>query len=92
MNSFIDPGDYVVSNDGASYIMLNSVLDTRVHHVVYFVLEMFTQMGMTGEEFFLERRKLVTDEAYFSNWCRTLPDWCDDAFYIKKKIRIKYKR
>ena len=85
MNSFIDPGDYVVSNDGASYIMLNSVLDTRVHHVVYFVLEMFAQMGMTEEEFFLERRKLVTDEACFSNWCRSLPEWCDDAFYIKKK-------
>ena len=84
MDSFIDPGDYVVSNDGAFYIMLNSVLDTRVHHVVYFVLDVFTQMGMTEEEFFLERQKLVTDEPYFSNWCRSLPDWCDGAFYIEK--------
>ena len=84
MQSFIDAGDFVLSDDGEFMVLLKGKTETRVIHVIDAVLESFRQMGASEEEIKEEVTKLVTDPNYFSTWCRHLPNWCPDlAYYIR---------
>ena len=49
--------------------------------VVWCVINAFKDMGATDDDLRAEVDRLCTDEAYFDEWCRKLPEWNPDAAF-----------